>query len=100
MPTSAMPLDCTVQKALNRRHLPHPTTSFDSAPLTVRRCSPMPNSRRAVTGRRTLNADHLRFTERRCAVNQPRRRHAEHHPTRRSGGLHPLRQPHLLTIAV
>ena len=45
----------------------------------------------------TLDMNHLRLAERRCAINQPRGGRAEHHPTRRSDRLHPLRHPDLLT---
>ena len=58
----------------------------------------MPNSRWAahrLVG--TLDANHLRLAESRCAINQSRGGRAEHHPTRRSDRLHPLRHPDLLT---
>ena len=58
------------------------------------------HAQQAMGGHRfigTLDVDHLRLTERRCAINQSRGGRAEHHPARRSDRLHPLSHPDLLT---
>ena len=61
---------------------------------------PVSHAEQAVRGDRfvgALDADHLRFTQRRCAIDQSRGGDAEHHPAGRSDRFHPLGHPHLLT---
>ena len=94
----AVALDCTVQHALNGGHLPPPTNqirlgTLDQAMPFLHAQQPLGRDR--LIG--TLDPNHLRLTESRCAINQSRGGCAQHHPTRRSDRLHPLRHPHLLT---
>ena len=95
---SALTIDRTVQQALNGGHLPAPTNQSRLRTPDAR--MPFAYAQQAMGGHRFLGAldpNHLRFTENRHPVHQPRGGRAEHHPTRRSDRLHPLSHPHLLT---
>src|SRR6476659_5325502 len=94
----AVTIDRPVQQALHGGHLPAPTNQ--SRLRTPDPRMPFAHAQQAKGGHRflgALNPNHLRFTQNRRPVHQPRGRFRQHHPTRRRHRLHPLSHPHLLT---
>jgi hypothetical protein len=66
-------VDCAVQQTLDGGHLPAPTDQIRLSTLGAAML--FTNAQQAMSSHwllGTLNTDHLRFTERRCARNQPR----------------------------
>ena len=95
---SAVPLDGTVQQALDGGHLPPPTYQIRLS--TAGTAMLFPHAQQPL-GRdgliRTLDLNLLGLAESRSAINQPRGGCAEHYATQRSHRLHALCHPHLLT---
>src|SRR5262249_1559376 len=95
---SAVAVDRTLQQALDGRQLPPPTDQTRLSTLSS--AKPVSYAQQPVGGHwflGTLDLDHLRFTEHRCALDQSRRGGAEYYPTGRRNRLHPLRHPDLRT---
>ncbi len=95
---STVAIDCAVQQTLDGGQLPPSTDKIRRRPLDS--ALAFTYAHQAMGGNwflGTLNTDHLRFTESRCAINKSRGGRREHHPARRSNRLHPLSHPHLLT---
>jgi hypothetical protein len=93
-----LPGDCTLQQPLNGGHLPPPTDHLRLS--TTDRAVLVAHAQQLTGGHRflgTFNTDHLRFTESRCAINQPSRGLTEHDPARRRRCFHPLSHTDLLT---
>ena len=96
--TAPWPSIARSNKPSNGGHLPPPTDQIrlgtPDAAMPVRHAQ-QPLGRHWLVG--TLDPNHLRLAQSRCAINQSRGGRAEHHPTRRSDRLHPLSHPDLLT---
>ena len=90
--------DRSIQDGCDGAHFPltsHQRGLKATDPPWLRRHPQQPPRGHRILG--ALDVHHLRLTQHRRTLDQPRRRLTEHYPTRRRHRLHPLRQAHLLT---